>query len=35
MKEIISYGNINKSSVYDVEKSLKNLLLLEDLLIQF
>jgi hypothetical protein len=24
MKEIISYGNINKSSVYDVEKSLKN-----------
>jgi len=26
MKEIISYGNINKSSVYDVEKSFEKLI---------
>ncbi len=32
MKEIMSYGNINKSTVYDVEE---NLSLLGDLLIQF
>ncbi len=35
MKEIMSYGNINKSTVYEVEKSLNNFSLLEDLMRQF
>ncbi len=35
MKEIMSYGNINKSTVYDVERKFKKLSLLEDLLKQF